>query len=71
MKKNLTHEQLVHVHHTLKTVRFMQFGHKVYRHVGRDVAQVRQAWNRFQANPVAFLASSPADLSRDVLALCE
>ena len=71
MNHHVTHETICHTHRALKKVRFMQFGHKAYRHLGKDVTAVRQAWARFQTNPVDFLATSPETLSRDILTLCQ
>ncbi|MEI7728564.1 MAG: hypothetical protein WCO56_03295 [Verrucomicrobiota bacterium] len=68
---HLTHEHLRHIHRTLKNVRFLQFGHKTFRHYNRDVNSVRSAWTEFQRDPLSYLANSPADLSRDVLTLCQ
>ncbi len=71
MTHPLTIESVHRAHRTLKKVRFMQFGRKAYPHCGKDVNQVRQAWSRFQQDPLSFLATSPEDLSRDILTLCQ
>jgi hypothetical protein len=71
MNHTISHEIVCRTHHALKQVRFMQFGQKAYRHLGKDVSAVRQAWSRFQSNPVDFLATSPESLSRDILTLCQ
>jgi hypothetical protein len=71
MSHSVTIHSVNHVHRSSKTIRFMQFGRKAYSHCGRDVNQVRQAWSRFQQNPLSFLATSPEDLSRDILTLCQ
>jgi hypothetical protein len=71
MSHPLTIESVYRAHRTLKQVRFMQFGCKAYPHCGRDVHQVRQAWSRFQQDPLTFLATSPETLGRDILSLCQ
>jgi hypothetical protein len=71
MKHSITHENIRHIHGALKKVRFMQFGHKAYRHCDKDVSRVRAEWSEFQKNPVGYLASSHEDLSRDILTLCQ
>jgi hypothetical protein len=71
MNHHISHETVCRTHHALKKVRFMQFGRKAYQHLGKDVTAVRQAWGRFQVNPVDFLATSPENLSRDILTLCQ
>jgi hypothetical protein len=68
---HITHENIRRIHSALKTVRFMQFGHKTFRHYNRDVKSVRSAWTEFQRDPLSYLANSPEDLSRDVLTLCQ
>lgn len=71
MSYPLTIESVHRTHRTLKQIRFMQFGRKAYAHCGRDVNRVRQAWSHFQQDPLTFLATSPENLSRDILTLCQ
>jgi hypothetical protein len=71
MSHPLTLESVHRAHHTFKKVRFMQFGCKAYPHCSKNVGQVRQAWSRFQQDPLSFLATSPETLSRDILTLCQ
>lgn len=71
MSHPLTIESVHRAHRTLKQIRFMQFGRKAYAHCGRDVNQVRQAWSHFTQDPLSFLATSPEDLSREILTLCQ
>jgi site-specific recombinase XerD len=71
MNRNLSHETVCHTYHALKKVRFIQFGQKAFHHLDKDVTRVREAWTRFESNPVSFLATSPESLSRDILTLCQ
>jgi hypothetical protein len=71
MSHPVTIESVHPTHRTVKHIRFMQFGRKAYSHCNRDLTQVRQAWSRFQQDPLKFLATSPGDLSRDILTLCQ
>ena len=71
MSHPLTLESVHRAHRSLKNIRFMQFGHKAYPHCSKNVGQVRQAWSRFQQDPLHFLATSPETLSRDILTLCQ
>jgi hypothetical protein len=71
MSHPITIESVHHTHRKIRKIRFMQFGRKAYAHCDRDLGQVRQAWSRFQQDPLTFLATSPENLSRDILTLCQ
>lgn len=71
MSHPLTLESVHRAQRSLKSIRFMQFGHKAYPHCSKNLTQVRQAWSRFQQDPLQFLTTSPESLSRDILALCQ
>lgn len=68
MQHQISHETLCALHRAIKSIRFMSFGKRLYPYK-KDVKWIKASWQRFQQDPLGFLADCPEGVSRDILSL--